>query len=51
MLADSGIDSLQLMALLDKWRAAGTAGLDFETVAQSPTIDDLVAAVRQAGSQ
>ncbi|HNP55381.1 MAG TPA: AMP-binding protein [Gordonia sp. (in: high G+C Gram-positive bacteria)] len=51
MLADSGIDSLQLMALLDKWRAAGAAGLDFETVAQSPTIDDLVAAVRQAGAR
>ncbi len=51
MLADSGIDSLQLMALLDKWRAAGAAGLDFETVAQSPTIDDLVASVRQAGAR
>ncbi|WP_415043560.1 AMP-binding protein [Gordonia sp. (in: high G+C Gram-positive bacteria)] len=46
MLADIGIDSLQLMALLDKWRAAGAAGLDFETVAQSPTLDDLFAAVR-----
>ncbi|GAB09092.1 2,3-dihydroxybenzoate-AMP ligase [Gordonia araii NBRC 100433] len=51
MLADSGIDSLQLMALLDKWRASGAAGLDFETVAQSPTIDDLIAAVRQAGAR
>ncbi len=49
MLADSGIDSLQLMALLDKWRAAGAAGLDFETVAQSPTLDDLFAAVRRVG--
>ncbi|WP_228460709.1 (2,3-dihydroxybenzoyl)adenylate synthase [Gordonia crocea] len=51
MLADSGIDSLQLMALLDKWRTAGAAGLDFETIAQSPTIDDLIAAVRQAGAR
>ncbi|QKT06674.1 AMP-binding protein [Gordonia sp. X0973] len=48
LLADSGIDSLALMALLDKWRAAGAVGLDFETVAQSPTLDDLFAAVRQA---
>ncbi|WP_290705173.1 AMP-binding protein, partial [Gordonia sp. UBA5067] len=50
-LADSGIDSLQLMALLDKWRAAGAGGLDFETVAQSPTIRDLIAAVRRAGAR
>ncbi|MFT3899460.1 MAG: AMP-binding protein [Gordonia sp. (in: high G+C Gram-positive bacteria)] len=51
MLADIGIDSLQLMALLDKWRAAGATGLDFEAVAAAPTLDDLFAAVRQAGDR
>ncbi|MFT3714595.1 MAG: AMP-binding protein [Gordonia sp. (in: high G+C Gram-positive bacteria)] len=51
MLADSGIDSLALMALLDKWRAAGATGLDFETVVAAPTLEALFDTVRQAGGR
>lgn len=41
-LPDTGIDSLMLMALLDKWRADGSAGLDFESLATAATVDDLI---------
>lgn len=41
-LADTGIDSLQLMALLDAWRASGAHGLDFEALVTAATLDDLV---------
>ena len=47
-LADTGIDSLALMALLDKWRAQGAVGLDFEVIAQSETLDALVDTVLTA---
>ena len=47
-LADTGIDSLALMALLDKWRAQGAAGLDFEELATAETVDDLIAGVLAA---
>ncbi|MDL9938973.1 AMP-binding protein [Gordonia sp. ABSL1-1] len=47
-LADTGIDSLALMALLDKWRAQGAAGLDFETLATSETLDEMIAVVLAA---
>ncbi|NMO00986.1 AMP-binding protein [Gordonia sp. TBRC 11910] len=51
MLADSGIDSLQLMALLDHWRAAGAGELDFQAIAESATIGDLIDGVRRAGQR
>lgn len=47
-LADTGIDSLSLMALLDKWRAGGAQGLDFEELAQAETVDELVSIVLDA---
>lgn len=47
-LLDTGIDSLALMALLEKWRAAGAYGLELEVLATAESIADLVARVRAA---
>ncbi|MGV9712568.1 AMP-binding protein [Gordonia sp. NPDC003424] len=50
-LPDTGIDSLMLMALLDKWRSTGATGLDFESLATVTTVDELVARVLAAQTQ
>lgn len=37
-LRDAGLDSIRLMSLVEKWRAAGVEGADFVTLASSPTL-------------
>lgn len=44
---DAGLDSVRLMALVDKWRAAGSTTVDFPTLAYEPVVGiwiDLIAA-------
>ncbi|MCW4354186.1 phosphopantetheine-binding protein [Hoyosella sp. YIM 151337] len=44
-LSDAGMDSLRTMALVEKWREAGFAHIDFVTLAADPTIDSWLAAL------
>ncbi|WP_028311813.1 isochorismatase family protein [Derxia gummosa] len=37
-LLDAGLDSIRLMALVERWRAAGAAGLEFVHLAAAPTL-------------
>ncbi|MGW8765237.1 phosphopantetheine-binding protein [Streptomyces sp. NPDC055815] len=37
-LRDAGLDSIRLMTLVEKWRAAGVQGADFVALASSPTL-------------
>jgi aryl carrier-like protein len=38
-LFDAGLDSIRLMALIEKWRAAGSVGADFPTLAAEPMLN------------
>jgi L-ornithine N5-oxygenase len=42
-LRDAGLDSIRLMSLVEKWRAAGVQGADFVTLASSPTLGTWIA--------
>ncbi|MEU0542169.1 phosphopantetheine-binding protein [Nocardia sp. NPDC005978] len=37
-LLDAGLDSVRIMALVEKWRAAGHAHIDFPTLASDPVL-------------
>lgn len=37
-LIDAGLDSVRLMTLVEKWRAAGSTGADFPTLAAEPML-------------
>ncbi|MFC9896306.1 phosphopantetheine-binding protein [Nocardia sp. NPDC127579] len=37
-LLDAGLDSVRLMSLVEKWRAAGAADIDFVTLAAEPVL-------------
>ncbi|GAB2635351.1 phosphopantetheine-binding protein [Nocardia goodfellowii] len=37
-LLDAGLDSVRLMSLVEKWRAAGAAHTDFVTLAAEPVL-------------
>lgn len=38
-LRDQGMDSVRLMDLVERWRRAGVAGIDFITLAEDSTLD------------
>lgn len=44
-LLDAGLDSIRLMSLVEKWRAAGSAGADFVNLASEPVVGVWVDAV------
>ncbi|MBW0274569.1 isochorismatase [Nocardia sp. MH4] len=37
-LLDAGLDSVRIMALVEKWRSAGHAEIDFPTLAGDPVL-------------
>ncbi|MEV0246189.1 phosphopantetheine-binding protein [Nocardia sp. NPDC050712] len=37
-LLDAGLDSVRLMSLVEKWRAAGATQIDFVTLAAEPVL-------------
>ncbi|MET8778938.1 phosphopantetheine-binding protein [Nocardia sp. NPDC050713] len=37
-LLDAGLDSVRIMSLVEKWRAAGHAHIDFPTLAADPVL-------------
>ncbi|HEY9314565.1 phosphopantetheine-binding protein [Williamsia sp.] len=37
-LLDAGLDSIRLMSLVEKWRAAGSPGADFVNLASEPVV-------------
>lgn len=37
-LLDAGLDSIRLMSLIEKWRAAGSPGADFVVLASEPVV-------------
>ncbi|GEK03981.1 phosphopantetheine-binding protein [Streptomyces sp. NPDC003388] len=47
-LRDAGLDSIRLMSLVEKWRAAGVEGADFVTLASAPTLGAWLAAFAPA---
>lgn len=48
-LLDAGLDSIRLMSLVEKWRAAGSAGADFVNLASDPVVGLWVEAVATDG--
>ncbi|WP_240498173.1 phosphopantetheine-binding protein [Williamsia sp. 1135] len=37
-LIDAGLDSIRLMSLVEKWRSAGAADVDFPVLASEPVV-------------
>lgn len=37
-LLDAGLDSVRIMSLMEKWRSAGHADIDFPTLAGDPVL-------------
>jgi aryl carrier-like protein len=37
-LLDRGLDSIRLMTLVERWRAAGATGLEFPDLAEEPVL-------------
>ncbi|MEV0433559.1 phosphopantetheine-binding protein [Nocardia sp. NPDC050413] len=37
-LLDAGLDSVRIMSLVEKWRSAGHADIDFPTLAGEPVL-------------
>ena len=37
-LLDAGLDSIRLMSLVEKWRSAGSAHVDFPVLASDPVV-------------
>jgi aryl carrier-like protein len=37
-LLDAGLDSVRIMSLVEKWRSAGHADIDFPTLAGDPVL-------------
>lgn len=42
-LLDEGLDSIRIMGLVERWRSAGAAEVDFPTLAADPTVGHWVA--------
>lgn len=38
-LLDLGLDSMRIMSLVERWRAAGATGLEFADLAEQPRLD------------
>ncbi len=49
-LFDAGLDSVRLMALVDKWRAAGSTAIDFPTLASEPVVGVWIDLITGAGA-
>lgn len=49
-LIDAGLDSIRLMSLIEKWRAAGSVGVDFPTLAADPTLGPWITVILGAES-
>ncbi|QFZ21536.1 phosphopantetheine-binding protein [Saccharothrix syringae] len=48
-LLDLGLDSMRIMSLVERWRAAGATGLEFADLAEDPRLErwaELVAGTR-----
>jgi aryl carrier-like protein len=50
-LRDAGLDSIRLMSLVEKWRAAGVEGADFVTLAAEPKVGAWAAVITHEGAQ
>ncbi|MFD5650511.1 phosphopantetheine-binding protein [Streptomyces sp. NPDC127039] len=47
---DHGLDSVRMMALVQRWRADGAAEVDLPQLAQRPTLTDWAALLAPAGA-
>jgi aryl carrier-like protein len=50
-LLDLGLDSMRIMSLVERWRAAGAPGLEFADLAEQPRLDRWTALVAEAGER
>lgn len=48
-LLDRGLDSMRIMTLVERWRAAGAPGLEFPDLAEEPVLRRWAEIVRGAG--
>ncbi|WP_433260065.1 phosphopantetheine-binding protein [Actinosynnema sp. CS-041913] len=48
-LFDLGLDSVRIMGLVERWRAAGATGLEFADLAEQPELGRWTALVAGAG--
>lgn len=46
-LLDRGLDSVRIMTLVERWRAAGAAGLEFPDLAEEPVLRHWIGLVRK----
>ncbi|QLY33185.1 phosphopantetheine-binding protein [Nocardia huaxiensis] len=44
-LLDAGLDSVRIMSLVEKWRAAGYEHIDFPTLASDPVLSSWIEAL------
>lgn len=49
-LVDLGLDSMRIMVLVERWRAAGAATLDFPDLAEKPELAHWTAVVTGGGA-
>jgi aryl carrier-like protein len=49
-LLDLGLDSMRVMSLVERWRAAGATGLEFADLAEDPRLARWTELVAGAGS-
>ncbi|MFD0204165.1 MULTISPECIES: phosphopantetheine-binding protein [Saccharothrix] len=49
-LLDLGLDSMRIMSLVERWRAAGATGLEFADLAEDPRLERWTELVTGASS-
>ena len=49
-LLDRGLDSVRLMTLVERWRAAGLGGVEFADLAERPRLSSWVDLLRSGGA-
>ncbi|WP_432570969.1 phosphopantetheine-binding protein [Kineococcus sp. SYSU DK005] len=50
-LLDRGLDSVRLMTLVERWRAAGLGGVEFADLAEQPRLSAWVDLIRSGGAR